>query len=160
MISFDLSIAEILLIVTLLVMAWQTWLLRKDIKASVIHNLYTKWNDVSKMEIEYPILHKMLMKRDVMEELENLTDEELKERALAYMVFDVFSMLYLEKKSKIFEEGEPYINGVMTNPIMIKCWKDYHVRRAWDGYEFQHYIDKKIIMYEKKLQKLSNQKKG
>lgn len=157
----DISIGDILLIITLLIMIWQTWLLRKEMKANVILDLYSKWNEIGKMEVEYPKFHKMLMKREILDELINLTEEQLKERALSYMVFDVFSMIYLEKKSKVFEGVDQYIKGIMTNPTMIKCWKDYQVRKAWDGFEFQTYIDKIIIDYEKKQKIINNlPKKG
>jgi len=145
-IDFDFGIADLILIATLLILIWQTWLLRKDIKANAIRDLYSKWNEVSKMEVKCPKFHKMLMSEKYYYELKDLTEEELKERALAHMVLDVFSMIYHEEKSKILESNEPYIKEVMANPIMKKCWIDYHLRETWDGYEFQEYIDNTYVI--------------
>ncbi|HCJ67693.1 MAG TPA: hypothetical protein DHV62_10375 [Elusimicrobia bacterium] len=167
-----LFLTMIVMIFTLLVMIWQTWLTRIEMRKTAVREIYARYLEINKLEVENPALHKMFMDKKTFEELKNLPEDELRKRALSLFIFDQFAMIYNlgERKSvylklnpyikKLFKEGkilewwedfidrkrslldinESYIWGIMTNPEVIKCWKDYKLGETWKGSKYYEYV--------------------
>lgn len=56
--------------------------------------VYDRYQDITKLEIANPHLHRMFMDVAASEELRSLTDEELRVRAMSLLIFDQFAMIY------------------------------------------------------------------
>lgn len=93
--GLEVRVEEIVLIATLIVLIWQTASLKAQIKKSELQAIYNRYLELTKLEVDEPALHKMFMYREHYAQLPGkLTAGELRERALALLIFDQFSMIY------------------------------------------------------------------
>lgn len=145
-IKMTITIGDIILIITLTILIWQTILLRRETMMGLLRDIYGRWNFISQLEIQDPRFHKMLMSSKTLEKCRKLTYAELKKRAMAHLIFDVFSMIYL-LGGMVRKRLQPYVISVSSNPIMQKCWVEYNLRDVWTGEKFQTYMDEIIYQH-------------
>lgn len=53
-----------------------------------------------------------------------------------------------ERHKTVFEYNEDYIRGILCNPAMIRCWRDYKLGETWMGDEFYEYVNQVIREHE------------
>jgi hypothetical protein len=138
----QVKLSELLLAISLIFMALQAVLLRKSIQKQSVKSLYDRWLEISKIEINDPQFHKMLLSKDVAHKLKalDLPDGEFKLRAYAVLIFDTFAWEYFHG-NPAGDATTPYIQFVLSNPVYRKCWYEYHVRDTWVGSPFQSFVD-------------------
>lgn len=161
---------------TLLVLIWQTRATRQEMRKTAIRNIYDRWLETTKMEVQYPELHKMFMDNQTLKALKRLSEDELRQRALSMFIFDQFAMIFnlgerkslyarldhlvkrilrrgrilawwnrrVEANRTLFDLNEDYIRRIMSNPTVIRCWRDFKLGETWKDSEYYHYIDNLI----------------
>ena len=152
----SITLGDLLIFLTFVVIAWQTYLIKREMDRNVLRDLYSRWLEIGKLEYANPELHKMLMDRKTYERFKKMSDSALKQRALAWIIFDVFSMMYEQKGVRHTEETNRYLRKVLGNPIIQKNWIDFDIRKAWDGTEFKIHVDK--LLQEIKPQKTTTKR--
>ncbi len=187
---------------TLLVLIWQTRSTRLEMRKTAVRSVYDRYLEITKMEVQYPELHKMFMDSQTLEALSKLPENEMRQRALSMFVFDQFAMIFnlgerksllsridravsqiitrgrifrwwnrrvdasrscakldyiakkiisrliikwwkrqVEASRTLFDINEDYIRRVMSNPVVIRCWRDWKLGDTWKGSEYYDYIE-------------------
>jgi hypothetical protein len=169
------QIGQIAVVLSVVVLAAQARALRTQVARSEMQTVYGRYLEITKIEIENPLLHRMFLYGNDFARLSQLSPEELHQRALSLLVFDQFALIFnmskrsfgtrigwwlvehvppisrsrsvrrfLDHRRTIFEINADYINGVLTNPLLIQAWKDWGLGGTWAGSEFYDFVEKII----------------
>jgi hypothetical protein len=102
---------------------FQTRSIAKEMRRASIRHIYDRWHNISEYEIRYPNLHRMLMDKETLVELDDkLNDDDMKTRALSLLIFDQFAMIYNlgEKKTWWDRLNKPAL--VILRPLKLYKW--------------------------------------
>lgn len=170
------SSEEWILLGTLLVLIWQAWLGRREIRKGAIRNIYDRWLEINRLEVEHPTLHRMFMSKEVFAQLDQSDDEEIRTRALSLFIFDQFAMIYnlgerqsrltlidplvrrilrsprlrewwldyLDRRRTLLDINQSYIEAVMANPLVRRCWTELRLGETWKGSRFYEFVESAI----------------
>lgn len=123
-----MTIGEIVLMITLIILIWQTILLRSDIRQSSIQNIYDRYQRVGFMEVVFPQLEKMTMFPDIYERLKNLSDEEIQLRALSLFIFDQFALIFnLGERQRFIKKLDRFLGRTLRNNKVQNSWLIRHM---------------------------------
>jgi len=147
LLDFRIAIADIILIITLLILIWQTWLLRKTIKTNTFQSIYDKYFDLDRLIIDHPELQKYITREEVYQKIKDSSEEELKSKSFIELVLDICELIYYQKKMGAYPAEITYIERVLTNPHIKEYWKT--VRGTFKE-DFVEYVEKCISKKEKK----------
>lgn len=163
------AVGDILVGISVLVLVWQTYLLRKEIEQQLVQELYGRWGKATELEVKYPSFHKMVVSKQVLMAIKKLSRSELRDRALAWYVFDTVAPIWrqtrpgwwkrgwekvvrvIKKKDglEFHDEVSLGIERMMTNPNLQKAWCDWRLREEYKGTEFQVFVDEMIAKQNK-----------
>lgn len=190
---------------TLFVFMWQSYATRQEMRKTAIRNVYDRYLEITKMEVQYPELHKMFVDEHTLRMLDQLSENQVKQRALSMFMFDQFALIFnlgerkslvvridnilkqgsktgrvfrwwnrrvkksrllakqdrivrkmlnrsvvkwwnrrVEASKTLFDINEDYIRHVMSNPVVVKCWRDWKLGETWKGSEYYDYINNLI----------------
>jgi len=176
-----ISIEAIAILLSVGVLSWQIWLNTREMRKAAVRNIYDRYLEITKMEVQYPELHRMFMGRDAFAELSTLGEQEVRTRALSMFVFDQFALIMnlgerpslytrvdpvvsrllvipflrtwwkgvVDRNRTLFDINKDYIEEVMTNPLVTRCWKDWRLGQTWKGSEFFDYINNIVTEADK-----------
>lgn len=147
LLDFHISISDIVLIITLIVLIWQTWLLRKNIRNNTFQSIYDNYFDLDRLIIEHPELQKYITRKEVYQKIKNLGDEELRKKSFIELVLDLCELIYYQKKMGAYPTEITYIDRVLTNPHIKEYWET--VRGTFKA-DFVEYVEKCLFKQEKK----------
>lgn len=142
--------ALVTVICTNLVLLWQLIIFRRTLHTQTQANLTAKWNAVTALEISDSDLHRLLMNDDALAATATLTSLQLKERAFAHMVFDVFSDQFRARSAGVGVGADAYLVEVLRNPQIRRYWGTYRLRDAWRDDPFQGHVDTLIAGLERR----------
>ncbi len=111
--------------VGLMILLRQTSLLLTEMRKTSVRHMYDRWTEINKFEVSHPELHRMLMPPDTYQELaEQLSDDEIKTRALSLLVFDQFSMMYHSgEKATIWDNADNVVRP-LCRALRLEAWWD------------------------------------
>ncbi|MCJ7578630.1 MAG: hypothetical protein MUO91_09280 [candidate division Zixibacteria bacterium] len=147
LLNLHVSIAEIILIITLFVLIWQTWLLRKTIKSNTFQSIYDRYFDVDRILIDYPEFQKYVTREEVYEKIKDSSVEKLREKSFIELVLDLCELIYYQKKMGTYPAEITYIDRVLTNPHIKEYWKS--VRGTYKS-DFVKYVEKCLSEQEQR----------
>ena len=126
-------------------LVWQLVLLRKQIRHTLVADTYNKWIQVGLKGVEYPRLQLMELGAGFYNELKDLPEEELQRRCYAIVMFDMFSNIYQQvHKEGNYRGFRDYVKLIASNPLIRKCWQDYHVRDTF-AEPFRGFVDEAMM---------------
>lgn len=149
LLDFQISVGDVILIITLLILIWQTWLLRKTIKTSTFQSIYDKYFEIDRLIIDHPELQKYITREEVYEKIKDSSEEELRKKSFIELVLDLCELIYYQKKMGVYTAEIAYIERVLTNPHIKKYWK---TSRGTFKSDFVEYVEKCLSKQEKKSQ--------
>lgn len=136
-----MTVAEVVLLITLIVLLWQTVMLRSDMRKSSIQNIYDRYQRIGFMEVFSPQLEKMTMFPDTYERLKNLSDDEIKLRALSLFIFDQFALIFnLGERPRLVRRLDKFLRGILQNKKLQGSWLVRHISgktrlaSIWDNF--------------------------
>jgi hypothetical protein len=158
-----MSNSDFLLVVSILILAWQTFLLRKQFQQQSARGNYDYWIKAAEFQVEFPDFHRAVVSASVLQTLEQLSEAELRLRAMTWLVFDVFNALDTETKPDLIERIETKVQQIfirhkvsrrqsferdvaraISNPVLRRAWIEWRLREEFDGSEFQRMVDNAI----------------
>ena len=174
----------IILFLTMVILIWQTWLTRVEMRKNAVRNIYERYLEINKLEVEYPILHEMFMDAETLDKLQHLSDEEMRKRALSLFIFDQFALIYnlgerptlyrkidpylrrllgkgwllqwwndfVDRKRSLLDINESYVHGIMSNPEVVKCWREYGLGKTWYGSRYFDFINQLIDEHRRDME--------
>jgi hypothetical protein len=123
-----MTIGDIVLLVTLVVLVWQVILLRSDMRQKSIQNIYDRYQRVGFMEVLFPQLEKMTMFPEIYERLGNLSDDDIKLRALSLFIFDQFALIFnLGERSRFVRRFDTFFRSILQNKSVRGSWLVRHM---------------------------------
>lgn len=59
----------------------------------------------------------------------------------------------LDRRRSVWEINQAYVAGVLTNPLLIRSWRDWGLGETWRGSEFHGYVQEIIECWERESAK-------
>jgi hypothetical protein len=143
---FHIFISDLVLIITLIILIWQTWLLKKSIISNTVQSIYRNYLEIDKLIVEHPEFQKYIVRKEIYPKIESLQEEELRKKSFIELVLDLCELIYYQKKAGVFSGEITYIDRVLTNPYIKDYWKT--VRGTFKA-DFVEYVEKVLSKHEK-----------
>lgn len=173
------TIERIAIIISVLVLVWQTRALKIQIARGELQATYNRYLELTKIEAADPTLHKMFFYGKDFERFSFLTEEQLRERALSLLIFDQFAFLFnmskqpllwriarmicrhisfiwkmaacqrfFDRHRSVWEINADYVAGVLTNPMLVRSWREWGLGETWQGSQFHEFVERVITQWQ------------
>lgn len=139
LINSQISVVDIVLIITLFILIWQTRLLGKTIKSNTFQSIYDRYFDLDKMLIDHPEFQKYVTRKELYEKIQKSSIEKLREKSFIELILDLCELIYYQKKMSTYPAEITYIDRVLTNPHIKEYWES--VRGTFKS-DFADYVEK------------------
>jgi hypothetical protein len=130
-----ISLSELILSITVLVLAWQSWLLRANIRSNTIVGIYDKYFELDKLFLAHPEFQQYGHSRYP----PPLDSEARKVRSFKELVMDMCELVFYLRKTHPY--GVSYIDRVFANPNMEEYWQSVRDSYHQEKGPFADYVD-------------------
>ena len=128
--------STVVLVVTLLVLIWQTRLLRRSTRTAALQTVYNSYFDLDRLVLENPEYQKLIVRGELYDRIETLSQEELREKSFIELVLDMSEMLYFQHRFGGIPVDIGLVRNLATNPRIQNYWATHAgtFRREFVGF--------------------------